>query len=463
MGFKSKKDSRRVSESTFNKWLRKTVKSTRTATLDRSKPTTGLTNMYFNKLKGIEMSFFEEANEIFKNKHLKKIAQTGSDLINAVQPFIEKPTWWNAGRVAFDIGKKFVEDAEMSSYSFFEESNDWENPFSRDFSYTILQCLSGLPSQSMKTDEPTVLIKIVEVDDVKIGFSYNSKLDTCGEVYVESDKLDRAKEVIKKLLWLHLEGKQIVMRTKKNTIKNEASTVFEADDSFNPMPSARATQYSTYLKRCIAANVSRSIMFYGPPGTGKSTLARSIIANMDLRAFRIRIEDVGRIDNSTMFEAIGIFKPDVVIFDDLDRAHDQDGLLETLEFFQHNVKIVMATVNDRNELDEALLRPGRFDEMVEVDKMDEEVVRHVLGSCSDGFDVVKDWPIAFIQEYVKRRRFMSTEEAAAATVELAERVERLSKYRDDGDVDRMMKVNKKRSRNEEEVDDEINDGLFEDP
>jgi len=57
---------------------------------------------------------------------------------------------------------------------------------------------------------------------------------------------------------------------------------------------------------------------------------------------------------------------------------------------------------------------------------------------------VKDWPIAFIQEYVKRRKFMTQSEAEESIRELAMRVKRLDKYEED---DGTMKVlNKKRGR-----------------
>jgi len=154
---------------------------------------------------------------------------------------------------------------------------------------------------------------------------------------------------------------------------------------------------------------------------------------MGFRSFRIRIADLGQLDNSTLFEALNIFQPDSVILDDFDRTHHQAQLLETLEYFQEKVKLVIVTVNNRRKLDDALQRPGRIDEIELIDKMDEEVVRHVLGKYVDGFDLVRDWPIAFINEYVIRRTYLSSEEAAASVKELAKRVKALEKYRDEDD------------------------------
>jgi len=197
---------------------------------------------------------------------------------------------------------------------------------------------------------------------------------------------------------------------------------------------------------------------------------------MGLRSFRIRIADLGQLDNSTLFEALNIFQPDAVILDDFDRTHHQAQLLETLEYFQEKVKLVIVTVNNKRKLDDALLRPGRIDELVLIDKMDEEVVKHCLGEYADGFELVKDWPIAFINEYVVRRTYLNREEAAESVKELAARVRRLEKYRDEDDdgMQRMIAMLKAATANQPiatpegkpklatAVEDEINPDMLKD-
>jgi ATP-dependent 26S proteasome regulatory subunit len=105
-------------------------------------------------------------------------------------------------------------------------------------------------------------------------------------------------------------------------------------------------------------------------------------------------------------------------------------------------------VNNKNRLDDALLRPGRIDELILIDKMDEEVVKHVLGEYVDGYDLVKDWPIAFINEYVVRRTYLSVKDAADSVTELANRVAELDDYResDKDDIARMMATFKKKMK-----------------
>lgn len=368
---------------------------------------------------------------------VRKVIKFGFEASGALQPLFDKPNWWNAGRAVFGVAKLMLDDIEVWPDLYFDDEEKWQMPYSRDFTPLIVPLLSRYPVQVIKTNEGSQVIKLVDVDGMKMGYVYNTKLNSADSLYVGVDDVANAKDFIKKALWSQHNQSSLVMRHNRKTMvyNNEPRIIFEADDAFNPLPSDRATVYAAYLKRCLDAGVTRSVMFYGPPGTGKSTMSRTVVEELKLRSFRIRVEDIGYTENSVIFEAIAIFQPDVIILDDFDRAHNQAQLLETLEFFKRHVKLVIATVNDRASLDEAILRPGRFDELVYVDRMEEPVVRKMLGDYQDAYEVVKDWPIAFIEEYCTRRRFMSKEETETSLNELLTRVARLRNYREGGETD----------------------------
>lgn len=398
---------------------------------------------YGNKMSQVDgavketLGLVDEIKNTLNVGEVKKLFRLGTDVVGAFQPFIEKPTWFNAARAALAIGKIIVDDVEVWPENFFD-TDGWTELYNRHFSLIIMRALAGYPFITLNTAEENTFIRLIDLEGAKVGWLYHSKLKfkTVDHVYVEADKLEQARETIKCLLWEQFKGQSLVMRHNRRMITDvdEPRVVFEVDDAFHPLPSAKATEYAAYLQRCLNAGVSRSVMLYGPPGTGKSTMARTLVENLNLRSFRIRVEDVSGLENSTLFEAITIFQPEAIILDDFDRAHAQAALLETLEFFKRHVKLVIATANDKNNLDEALLRPGRFDELILVDRMDEAVIRHILGEYVDGYDDVKDWPIAFIQEYKQRRLFMDSTEAANSIAELAKRVKRLDKYRDECDT-----------------------------
>lgn len=382
-----------------------------------------------------EKSLSENTRDFFRLGSVKKIAKTGADILDAFYPFFDKPTVLNAVRATFILGRIVADEFEIYAEEYFSNEN-WTMPYSEDFSKLIVKALSGISYKIIKTSEKTHSIRIINYEGIKIGYIQNSRGGSVGGIFVETMQVEVAKEKIRNLLWNLYGQSNLVMRCNRKSMLSlsESRIIFEVDDVFEPMPSKRAEEYSAYLGKCMEANVSRSVMLYGPPGTGKSTMARTIVDSLKLRSFRIRVEDVGAFESSTIFEAINIFAPDAIILDDFDRSTNQPMLLEILEFFQHRVKLVVATVNNRNSLDEAILRPGRFDELLQIKQMDEEVIRSILGEYSqDAFDTVKDWPIAFVQEYVKRRKFMSAKEAEDSTRELAHRVKRLEKYDQEDD------------------------------
>lgn len=396
--------------------------------------------MMVDRTKPMKKSAAEYLREFFNVSKVKRAFRLGADLMSVVQPVIEKQTPVNIAKAALGVGKIIVDDLEFWPDDYFDDT--WETPFPLDFTKLILNALAGKPYKTLRTSEESSVIHIITIEGVRIGYVLNMKNNFVERIYVEASKVDQARELIKSELWKLLKDNNLVLRHVKRPRNNDydaSNVALEVDDAFNPMPSKRADEYSNYLKKCVAAGVPRSVMLYGPPGTGKSTMARTIVENLGMRSFRIRVEDIGQFDTSTVFEAIDMFEPDAVILDDFDRSNDQSTLLETLEFFQRHVKLVIATVNNKNRLDEAILRPGRFDELLQIKQMDDDVIRAVLGvEHQDAYHTVREWPIAFIQEYVKRLRFMLPEEAEMSVKELADRVKKLSKYDDEDPLDSLV-------------------------
>ena len=379
----------------------------------------------------IEQSPNDMIRDFFNLGKVKHLFRVGSEIFSAAVPAFESPTPINVAKSLFMVGKVIVDDMEVWPEDYFDDR--WESPYPSDFNKLILTALANKPYKIIRTSDESTNVYMIKLEDVTFGYVLNTKTNFVDKIYVEIDKIEKAKSLIKTELWKTMKDDNIVLRHVRRPSNNyDPSISLDVDDAFRPMPSKRAHEYAIYLKKCVDAGVSRSVLLYGPPGTGKSTMARTIIDGLGMKSFRIRVEDIGHIETSTVFEAINIFEPDAVILDDFDRCSEQAALLETLEFFQRHVKLVIATVNNKNKLDEAILRPGRFDELVQIKQMDDDVVKAVLGDeRADAFETVKNWPIAFIQEYVKRLNFMTPEEAVSATKELAHRVQRLSRYDSD--------------------------------
>jgi adenylate kinase family enzyme len=380
----------------------------------------------------VKLQFSDHLRDFFNICKVKRIFKVGTEMFSAAQPFIEKQTPINAVRSAIMIGKVIVEDLEVWPDDYFDDG--WEVPYPTDFNKVILAALEKKPVKVIRTSDESVVIHMVLLaPNIRAGYVLNTRTNFVDKIYVEIQNLDVARDIIKQELWSMLRNENIVLRRVQRPGDFENCNVdFKVDGAFHPMPSQKAQEMSSYLKKCIDAEVSRSVLLYGPPGTGKSTMARTIVSSLGLRSFRIRVEDIADISTATVFEAIRIFQPDAIIIDDFDRLGNQASMLEALEYFQRHTKLVIATVNNKNRLDDAILRPGRFDELICVKQLDEEVIRNVLGAAhSSAFSLVKDWPIAFVQEYVKRRRFMTPKEAQESIRELADRAQRMLRSDDD--------------------------------
>src|SRR5688500_12403644 len=136
----------------------------------------------------------------------------------------------------------------------------------------------------------------------------------------------------------------------------------------------------------LGARVPKGILIYGPPGTGKTLLAKAVanasgstFYSQSASAFIEMFAGLGAARIRKLFDRARKNAPAIVFIDELDavgtrrtgsgfnREHDQtlNQLLVELDGFNHRDQIVIIGASNRLEdLDPALLRPGRFDRQV---------------------------------------------------------------------------------------------------
>src|SRR6059058_1930823 len=152
----------------------------------------------------------------------------------------------------------------------------------------------------------------------------------------------------------------------------------------------------------LGARVPKGILLYGPPGTGKTLLAKAIANEAGARfymqsasAFVEMFAGLGAARIRKLFEEARKNAPAIVFIDELDavgaartgqgfnREQDQtlNQLLVELDGFSPSDQVVvMAASNRLQDLDPALLRPGRFDRQMLVgppDLLGREAILHV--------------------------------------------------------------------------------------
>jgi len=167
----------------------------------------------------------------------------------------------------------------------------------------------------------------------------------------------------------------------------------------------------------LGGRIPRGVLLVGPPGTGKTLLARAIAGEANVPFFTISGSDfvemfvgVGASRVRDMFEQAKKNAPCIIFIDEIDAVGKQRGssfggndereqtlnqLLAEMDGFEDNEGIlVMAATNRKDILDTALLRPGRFDRLINVplpDKTSRRKILEVYSKTKQLVNVNLDW------------------------------------------------------------------------
>jgi DNA replication protein DnaC len=122
------------------------------------------------------------------------------------------------------------------------------------------------------------------------------------------------------------------------------------------------------------------LLLYAPPGYGKSLILRSLLKKLleknSFTVVQVHQGSIAHINLSQLLDSCKILFPCVLFIEDMDLLfydrHQGRGaavdLLETLEgLYQAENVAIIATSNNVNDIDRALLRPGRFDYLIEIE------------------------------------------------------------------------------------------------
>ena len=169
-----------------------------------------------------------------------------------------------------------------------------------------------------------------------------------------------------------------------------------------------------YIK--LGAQIPKGVLLVGPPGTGKTLLAKAVAGEADVQflsvsgsAFIEMFVGVGASRVRDLFEQAKKVAPAIIFIDEIDaigksrasggpmggndeREQTLNQLLAEMDGFstEHAPVIVLAATNRPEVLDPALLRPGRFDRQVLVDKPDFEGRKEILNVHIKGVTLGND-------------------------------------------------------------------------
>src|SRR6201995_3550341 len=170
--------------------------------------------------------------------------------------------------------------------------------------------------------------------------------------------------------------------------------------------------------QALGARIPKGVLLYGPPGTGKTLLARAVAGEAGVPFFSISGSDfvemfvgVGASRVRDLFEQAKQNSPCIIFMDEIDAVgrhrgaglgggHDEreqtlNQLLVEMDGFEMKDNIILIAATNRPDiLDPALLRPGRFDRQIPVDRPDRTGRKKILEVHTRGKPLAREINVA---------------------------------------------------------------------
>src|SRR5918992_779553 len=207
------------------------------------------------------------------------------------------------------------------------------------------------------------------------------------------------------LLWRSL---QYMPRVKPPRVEATATTNIRWDDVAGAEEAkAELQEVADFLRHPkrfsrLGARVPKGMLLYGPPGTGKTLLAKAVahesgakFYSQSASAFVEMFAGLGAARIRKLFDVARKHAPAIIFIDELDQTLNQ-LLVELDGFGTHDQVVVMGASNRLQDLDPALLRPGRFDRQVLVGPPDVAGRTEILHVHTRGKPLAADVDLAQI-------------------------------------------------------------------
>src|ERR1700740_2789081 len=197
-------------------------------------------------------------------------------------------------------------------------------------------------------------------------------------------------------------GKSRAKQLSKDMPKTTFADVAGVDEAVEELYEIKDFLQNPSRYQALGAKIPKGVLLYGPPGTGKTLLARAGAGEAGVPFFTISGSDfvemfvgVGASRVRDLFEQAKQNSPCIIFMDEIDAVgrhrgaglgggHDEreqtlNQLLVEMDGFEMKDNIILIAATNRPDiLDPALLRPGRFDPQIVVDRPDRNGRRKIL-------------------------------------------------------------------------------------
>jgi cell division protease FtsH len=203
-------------------------------------------------------------------------------------------------------------------------------------------------------------------------------------------------------------GKARTKTISKDQPKTTFADVAGADEAIEELREIKEFLENPAKFAAIGAKIPKGVLLYGPPGTGKTLLAKAVAGEAGVPFLSISGSDfvemfvgVGASRVRDLFEQAKANAPSIVFVDEIDAVGRQRGaglggghdereqtlnqMLVEMDGFDTRAGVIMIAATNRPDiLDPALLRPGRFDRQIMVDRPDLDGRRGIFAVHSKG-------------------------------------------------------------------------------
>ena len=215
-------------------------------------------------------------------------------------------------------------------------------------------------------------------------------------------------------------GKAKAKQVSRDMPKVTFEDVAGADEAVEELEEIKEFLSKPQKFRAMGAKIPKGVLLYGPPGTGKTLLARAVAGEAGVPFFSISGSDfvemfvgVGASRVRDLFEQAKAQAPAIIFVDEIDAVgrhrgaglgggHDEreqtlTQLLVEMDGFDVKTGVILIAATNRPDiLDPALLRPGRFDRQIVVDRPDIRGREKILEVHAKGKPLADDVDLAVI-------------------------------------------------------------------
>lgn len=271
-----------------------------------------------------------------------------------------------------------VEKNQVNTVIFSENSNDFQAEIKSD------------PDNYYQIPNPKTedFIEFLLIHDIKVVYGQNDTVSNGLRILLIAG-------IAVGIIWYVRRGGNYTIISNANKKQNQDSFITLDQVAGNTEAKSMVKEMIDFMKEPekyseIGARMPKGLLLYGPPGTGKTLMARAIAGEANVPFFAMSGSDfeqmyvgVGASRIRNLFNKAKKSKKAVIFIDEIDaigkkrarnasasndeRDQTLNALLTEMSGFHENTGIVVIGATNRlDTLDEALLRPGRFDRQIEI-------------------------------------------------------------------------------------------------